>query len=91
MAKQTPYNYVIIKHNYPELERESTLVTSRYNPKKKYAAIYKQSHKDGSESISFISYDNDLEKLQRVASTYPSWYNYPLGISKSIQGYLSEI
>lgn len=88
---QQAYKYVIIKHNYPELERESTLVTSHYNPKKKYAAIYKQSNKDGSESISYIAYDNDLEKLQKAAACYPSWYNYPLNLSKDMQGYIKHI
>lgn len=88
---QQPYNYVIIKHNYPELERESTLITSPYKPKKKYAAIYKQSHKDGSESISFIAYDNDLEKLQKAAARHPSWYNYPLNLCKNMQGYIKHI
>ncbi len=87
----TPYNYVIIKHNYPELERESTLLPSPYKAKKKYAAIYKQMHKDGSESISFITYDNDLEKLQAAAAGHPSWYNYPLGLCKNMQGYISEL
>lgn len=87
----TPYNYVIIKHNYPELERESTLITSPYKPKKKYAAIYKQSHKDGSESISFIAYDNDLEKLHKAANNHPTWFNYPLNLFKDMQGNIKLI
>ena len=87
----TPYNYVIIKHNYPELERESTLLDSPYKPKKKYAAIYKQMHKDGSESIAFITYDNDLEKLQNSANGHVSWYNYPLGLYKEMQGNIYKI
>lgn len=88
---QKAYTYVIIKHNYPELERESTLLISPYKPKKKYAAIYKQSHKDGSESIAFIVYDNDLEQLQKDASGHSSWYNYPLNLSKDMQGYIKHI
>jgi len=87
----TPYNYVIIVHNYPELERESTLLGSPYKAKKRYAAIYKQMHKDGSESISFIVYSNDLEILHKRAADHPSWYNYPLGLCKSMQGYISEL
>jgi hypothetical protein len=76
-------NYAIIKHNYPELERETVLTHNKYNAKKKYALIVKGVHKDSSESIFFIDYSNDLEELQKIASTYMSWYNYPLGVSKS--------
>jgi hypothetical protein len=87
----TPYNYVIIKENYPELERESVLTKNKYNAKKKYAMIVKGVHKDGSESIYFIEYSNDIVELQSIASGYPSWYNYPIGISKNIQGYLTQL
>jgi len=87
----TPYNYVIIKHNYPELERESTLLDNKYNPKKKYALIDKGVHKDGSEGIYRIEYSNDLEALQVRAAKFVSWYNYPLGLRKNIQGYISEL
>jgi len=85
------YNYVIIKHNFPELEKESTLLHNKYNPKKKYAYINKGVHKDGSESIYFIDYSNDLEALQQRAKECISWYNYPLGVSKNIQGYLTAL
>lgn len=89
------YNYAIIKENYPELGRESVLDPSKnankYSSKKKYAMIVKGVHKDGSESIYFIKYSNNLQEMQEKANDYISWYNYPLGISKSIQGYLSEI
>ncbi len=85
------YNYVIIKNNYADLERESTLLQNKYNAKKKYAYINKGVHKDGSESIYFIEYSNDLEALQKDANEYISWYNYPLGVSKNIQGYLTAI
>jgi hypothetical protein len=91
----TPYNYVIIKENYPELERESVLDpgknSNKYSAKKKYAMIVKGVHKDGSESIYFIKYSNDIVELQKLASGYPSWYNYPIGISKNIQGYLTQL
>jgi predicted glycosyltransferase len=90
-AMKTKYNYVIIKENYPELERESVVLTNKYSPKKKYAYINKGVHADGSESIYFIEYSNDLQDLQRKASGYVSWYNYPLGVAKNIQGYLREI
>jgi hypothetical protein len=89
------YNYAIIKESYPELERESVLDPSKnsnkYSPKKKYAMIVKGVHKDGSESIYFIKYSNDIVELQQMASQYPSWYNYPIGISKNIQGYLTNL
>lgn len=84
------YNYAIIKENYPELERESVLTHNKWK-NKKYAMLVKGVHKDGSESIYFIKYSNDLEELQNEAKDFPSWYNYPLGVSKSIQGYISEI
>jgi len=48
-------------------------------------------HKDGSESIYFIDYSNDLEALQQRAKECISWYNYPLGVSKNIQGYLTAL
>ena len=50
-----PYNYIIIKHNYPELERESTLLHNKYKPKMKYAFINKGCHKDGSESTRWVT------------------------------------
>jgi hypothetical protein len=89
--ENTSYGYVIIKHNYPELETESTLLENKYNAKKKYAYIQKSVHKDGSESINFINYSNDLEDLQENAKRFVSWYNYPLGLRKDIQGFISEL
>jgi len=88
---KTSYNYVIIKHNYPELERETVLLSNNYKAKKKYAFIQKMVHKDGSESIGFIDYSNDLEALQERAKGFVSWYNYPLGLRKNIQGFVSEV
>lgn len=85
------YNYAIIKHSYPELERESVLTENLYKPKLKYAFICKGIHKDGSESIYFIKYSNDLEKLHNMAKGYISWYNYPLGLTKDMQGYIREL
>jgi hypothetical protein len=79
------YNYVIIKHNYPELERENVLLNNKYKAKMKYAFIQKGVHKDGSESINFIEYSNDLETLQKRATGFISWYNYPMGIYKEMQ------
>jgi len=88
---KTAYNYVIIKKNYPELERETVLLRNNYKPKKKYAFIQKMVHKDGSESIAYIDYSNDLEALQERAKGFVSWYNYPLGLRKNIQGFVSEV
>lgn len=85
------YSYIIIKENYPELERESVLLHNKYKANKKYAYIVKGVHKDGSESIYFIEYSNDLEDLSNRSKEFPSWYNYPLGITKSLQGYISEL
>lgn len=89
--KKSKYNYAIIKENYPELERESVLMHNDYKKNKKYAIIIKGVHKDSTESIYFIEYSNDLEMLQKQAKGYMSWYNYPLGVAKSMQGYISEI
>jgi hypothetical protein len=89
--KNVGYSYVIIKENHPELERESTLSHNKYKANKKYAYIVKGVHKDGSESIYFIEYSNDLQELSKRAKEFPTWYNYVLGISKSLQGDLSEL
>ena len=88
---KTAYNYVIIQYNYPELQRESTLLANKYDAKKKYAFIQKMVHKDGSESIGFISYSNNMDELQLQANGFISWYNYPLGLRKNIQGFISEL
>lgn len=85
------YSYKIIKENYPELERESALLENNYSAKKKYAMIGKLVHKDGSESIDTIVYSNDIVSLQNRANQFPSWYNYPLGLTKNIQGYIREL
>ena len=85
------YNYIIIKENYPELERENVLLENKYKANRRYAMINKMVHKDGSESISTIVYSNDLQGLQERAKGFVSWYNYPIGIAKNMQGYLREI
>jgi DNA polymerase sigma len=88
---QKQYHYIIIQPNYADLEREATLSHNKYNAKKKYAFINKGLHKDGSESIYYIDYSNDLEELQTRAAGFVSWYNYPLNLMKNIQGYISHI
>lgn len=85
------YSYIIIKENHPELERETVLLSNKYNAKKRYAMIEKLCHKDGSENIANIIYSNDLQGLQARAKGFVSWYNYPLGVAKDMQGYLREI
>lgn len=85
-----PYNYAIIKENFPDLERESTLIPGKWK-NKKYAMIIKVVHKDGTESITYIKYRNDLQGLQNDARGFVSWFNYPLGIAKNINGNLMEI
>lgn len=85
------YSYVIIKENYPELERESVLLENKYKPSKKYALIHKICHKDGSENISCIIYSNDLASLQLRANGFISWYNYAINLYKDIQGNISII
>ncbi len=85
------YNYAIIKKNYPELERERTLIDSRYLKSKKYAMIVKGVHKDGSENIYFIRYSSKLEELQEIANGFPSWYNYPMSLYKEMQGNILPI
>jgi hypothetical protein len=88
---KTSYSYMIIKENYPELERESTLLENNYKPKARYAMINKIVHKDGSENIATIVYSNDIVGLQKRANQFVSWYNYPIGLSKNIQGYIQKI
>jgi hypothetical protein len=88
--KKTAYSYCIIKENYPELARETTLLESKYK-KTKFAFIEKICHADGSENISRIVYSNDLQKLQSSANGYFSWYNYPLNLTKNIQQFISHI
>jgi hypothetical protein len=85
------YNYAILKESYPELERENVLLENKYKKTKRYALIVKGVHKDGSESIYFIKYSNDLQYLTEQTKGYRSWYNYPLGVTKNCQGYLREL
>lgn len=85
------YTYVIIKENYPELERLSTLLDNNYKKTKKYAFIMKCVHKDSSESITSIKYSNDMVDLQSKANGFISWYNYTMKLKKNIQGFISEL
>jgi len=84
------YSYVVIKHNYSDLAKESTFFESKYK-KTKYAALYFTVHKDKSETFTHIIYSNNLEELQNKANVFLSWYNYPLNLCKNIQGYIKHI
>ena len=53
--------------------------------------INKLVHKDGSENIATITYSNDLQALHNRAKGFVSWYNYPLGLCKNMQGYIREL
>lgn len=88
---KTAYSYVIVKENHPELERERVLLENKYKSKAKYALINKIVHKDGSENISYITYSSDLQSLHERAKGFISWYNYPLKLTKNIQGYITEL
>ena len=85
------YSYAIIKENSPYFKNESVLLENKYKEKMRYAMILKSVHADGSESITTIFYSNDLQDFQERANKFISWYNYPIGIAKDIQGYLREI
>ncbi len=85
------YNYAIIQENHVGLRSMSVLDNNPYNAKKKYALLVKGVHKDSSESVYYIKYSNDLEELHTRAKAYPTWYNYPIGISKDLEGNLKEI
>ena len=85
------YSYVIIKENNPYFAQESVLLSNKYKKSAKYAMIEKLSHADGSESIANITYSSDLNKMQETANGYISWYNYPMGLTKNIQGYISQL
>lgn len=87
---KTQYSYGIIKYNNPYMKQESTLLDNNYK-KTKYVLIEKVVHKDSSESISRILYSNDLDMLSDQVKGYITWYNYPIGIKKNIQGYISEL
>lgn len=85
------YSYYIIKENNPYFAQESTLLDNNYKPKAKFAMFEKQVHKDRSESLNRIIYSSDLNNLQARAEKALSWYNYPQGLKKDIQGNISKI
>lgn len=84
------YTYVVIKHNDELFSHDSTLLRSKWK-KTKYICLFKTMHKDGSESLTHYKCSNNLEAIQKEAKEYVSWYNYPIGLRKDLQGYISEI
>lgn len=86
-----PYNYAILKYNNESFQHVGVLLKNKYDPKKKYALIFKSSHNDGSESITNIIYSNDLEGLHTKAKGFISWYNYPIGIYKNLEGQINSL
>ena len=91
MTTKTQYSYGIIKDNNPYFAQESVLLDNKYKKSAKYALIEKIVHKDGSENISRIVYSSNIVKLQAMAAGYVSWYNYPLCLTKNIQGYITQL
>lgn len=91
MTTKTQYSYGIIKDNNPYFAQESVLLDNKYKKTAKFALIEKIVHKDGSENISRIVYGSDICKLQAMAAGYVSWYNYPLWLTKNIQGYITQL
>ena len=81
--------YVIIKENFKDLKFESTILRSIYKDKK-YAMIEKVCLTDDTEKICRIVYSDDLTALQSKAEDYISWYNYPLGFYKQMNGTIKK-
>jgi hypothetical protein len=84
------YGYAVIVKNDESLSRDTTYIPTKHK-KTKYAMLIREVHKDKSETLVTIKYDNDISNLQESAKKYPTWYNYPMGITKNLQGYLREI
>ena len=83
---KTEFSYMVVKHNQPHFERESTLLHNKHKKTAKYAIFNKSCHKDGSESVNFIEYSSSMEEIQNKINGFESWYNYPLGIAKLRNG-----
>ena len=85
------YSYMVIKYNNPNFEREYTLLDNKYKKSKRYAMFNYSVHKDGSESLNFIEYSNDLEELHNRAKDFSTWFNYPIGLFKPVGGEIQPI
>lgn len=84
------FYYPIIKHNYKELSQESTNKPSEWEDKK-YAFILKYCLKRADETIELIIYSDSLEELNTEAIKFKSWYNYPLGLYRELQGNILQL
>jgi hypothetical protein len=91
MKTNKKYSYVVIIDNEPYLASESTLLDNKYKKSAKYAMFEKMINSDGSESLVKITYSSNITELQNIAANYVSWYNYPLNLSKNMQGYIKHI
>jgi hypothetical protein len=85
------YSYAIVTDNHKYLETLSVFLNNKYSVKKKYALISKVVNKDNSELIAFINYSNNLLDLHNEAKKYISWFNYPLGLYKTVSGEIKEL
>ena len=85
-------DYVAVRFNLPEYERETTFLECKWKPTK-YAMFLYAVHKDQSEQTVIIIYSDDLEDLQKRAEQHKSWYNYPLNLCKNSNGikHINEI
>lgn len=88
--RTTSFNYAIVRNNYDDAKRETTLLPSPHK-KTKYVLIEKQCFTDGSEAINRIIYSNNLNKLTELAKGYVSYYNYPMGVCMDLQGNINEL
>lgn len=85
------YNYMVIVDNNEQLKSLSTLLENKYNKRAKYAMRLMIAHKDGSENVSAIMYSNDLGAFQKQANEFVSWYNYPIGLYKPLDGIIRKL
>lgn len=87
----TQFSYMVVKFNNPYFAQESTLLGNKYRKTAKFAVFNYSVHKDGSESLNFIKYSNDIIELQNQIKDFESWYNYPIGVAKNRKGELFSI
>ncbi len=90
MQTYTLFQYAILKHNNPYFAKESTTGENNYL-NSAFALLVKNCLSDGSEKIETILYSDNLDDLTKQAEKFPSWYNYPAGKKKDLQGYISDL
>lgn len=86
------YIYGILKENTEllGLQFEPTIIPCEFVPSA-YALIEKKMLPNNTEKINRIIYSDDLQELSTNLLKYISWYNYPTGIKKNMQQFISEI